>query len=185
MRDLKKNYLNIPNTITLFRILLVIPFFILFLRGNYISSIIILLMSGLSDLLDGIAARNLNQVTKLGKILDPIADKLTLIAVVICMGIKFSAIMPIAILFIVKDASMLIAGLMLIKKGIDPPAARWYGKLATCGFYVSVITIVMLDTFFGIYSTILSLVLLLITAGFMIFAFIKYFILFLNLIKKK
>ena len=183
MKDLKKQCFSIPNIISLFRIFMIIPFVILFLRNNYIYSALILLISGFSDMFDGMIARKFNQITQLGQILDPIADKLTLVAVVVCMSIKFSAIIPIAILFVIKDVSMLIAGLILIKKGIAPPAAKWYGKIATVVFYVSIILIILLKAIFGIYNLILLIVLLSITSIFMVFALIKYFILFLNLIR--
>lgn len=184
MRDLKKQLLSIPNILSIFRIFMIIPFVFLFLKDDYVGTALVLIISGLSDMFDGIIARKFNQTTKLGQILDPIADKLTLVAVVVCMSIKFPAVIPLALLFIVKDLSMLLAGLMLIRRGIDPPPAKWYGKIATVVFYVSIITIVLLNVIFGFYNLILLLVLLSITAIFMVFALIKYFILFLDLIKK-
>ena len=72
---------TIPNIITYVRFVLIIPFVYFFLAEQYIYAAICIGLSGLSDCFDGMAARKLNQVTPLGKILDPIADKVTLFAV--------------------------------------------------------------------------------------------------------
>ena len=179
---LKKDDFNIPNTLSFIRIIIIIPFVLYFLNDDYLFAALVLIFSGLSDMLDGIIARKLNQITKVGKVLDPVADKLTLTAVVICMGIKFSEIFPLVVILILKDLSMLVAGSFLLKKGIEPPAAKWYGKLSTVFFYVSVIIIVALKAVWGISSPAISISLLSVTAAFMLFALFKYFILFLRLI---
>ena len=163
---------------------MIIPFVYFFLIDNYILAALFLVLSGISDMFDGIIARKFNQITKLGKMLDPIADKLTLLAVVVCMGIKFKEIIPLVVLLMVKDICMLLAGGFLIKRKIEPPAAKWYGKLSTIVFYISVIIIVSLKAIFGISNSNLSVFLLSTTAIFMIFALIKYFELFVELLKK-
>ena len=86
---------TIPNIITYVRFVLIIPFVYFFLAEQYIYAAICIGLSGLSDCFDGMAARKLNQVTPLGKILDPIADKVTLFAVVICMVIYVPMVLPI------------------------------------------------------------------------------------------
>ena len=111
------------------------------------------------------------------------ADKLTLTAVVICMGIKFPEIFILVVILSVKDLSMLLAGSYLLKKGIEPPAAKWYGKLATVFFYVSVIIIVALKALYGIADPRISISLLTATALLMLFALFRYFLIFLRLIK--
>ena len=182
MEVFKKENFNIPNMLSFIRIIIIVPFIIYFLNDRYLPAAFMLVISGLSDMFDGIIARKLNQITKLGKILDPVADKLTLTAVVICMGIKFPEIMPLVIILILKDLSMLIAGSFLLKKEIEPPAAKWYGKLSTIFFYISVIIIVGLKAIWGINNQLLSVVLLSITAILMFFALFKYFVIFLELI---
>ena len=99
MDRFKGQIFKIPNLITLFRILIIIPYIIFFLHDNYILAVFMLLLSGLSDLLDGIVARKFNQITELGKVLDPVADKLTLLAVVISLGFKFPEIIPLAVIY--------------------------------------------------------------------------------------
>lgn len=182
MDILKKENLNIPNVLSFVRIIIIVPFVLYFLNDDYLASAFVLVVSGFSDMFDGMVARSLCQITPLGKVLDPLADKLTLTAVIICMGIKFPEIVPFVVILILKDLSMLISGSFLIKKGIEPPAARWYGKVATVFFYASVIIIVALKAIWGVNRPIVSISLLSITSVFMLFALFKYFIIFLKLI---
>ena len=179
---LKKENFNIPNILSFIRIIIIIPFVWYFLNDEYLLAAAMLMLSAMSDMFDGIIARKLNQITKLGKILDPVADKLTLTAVVVCIGIKFPETILLVVILILKDVSMLIAGSFLLKKGIDPPAAKWYGKLSTIFFYISVIIIVALKAIWGITNPIISILLLSVTSFFMLFALFKYFILFLKLL---
>ncbi len=183
MQILRKENFNLPNILSFTRIIIIIPFVLYFLNDDYLLSAAMLALSGLSDMLDGVIARKLNQITQLGKILDPVADKLTLTAVVICMGIKFPEIFILVVILSVKDLSMLLAGSYLLKKGIEPPAAKWYGKLATVFFYVSVIIIVALKALYGIADPRISISLLTATALLMLFALFRYFLIFLRLIK--
>ena len=167
--------------LSVLRICIIFPFIMYFLNDNYFIAAFFLIISGLSDMIDGAIARKFNQITKLGKILDPVADKLTLLAVVVCMGIKFPEIIPLVIILLTKDIIMLVAGILLLKRGIELPASKWYGKAATIFFYISVIIIVGLKAIFGISNSLLSIILLSITAFLMIFALIKYFILCLDI----
>ena len=183
MQILRKENFNLPNILSFTRIIIIIPFVLYFLNDDYLLSAAMLALSGLSDMLDGVIARKLDQITQLGKILDPVADKLTLTAVVICMGIKFPEIFILVVILSVKDLSMLLAGSYLLKKGIEPPAAKWYGKLATVFFYVSVIIIVALKALYGIADPRISISLLTATALLMLFALFRYFLIFLRLIK--
>ena len=108
--------------------MLIIPFVYFFLAEQNIYAAICIGLSGLSDCFDGMAARKLNQVTPLGKILDPIADKVTLFAVVICMVIYVPMVLPILVTLLVKDLIMLLGGADLIKKGLEK-YDKTYGKV--------------------------------------------------------
>lgn len=183
VRFSKECVFNVPNMLSFFRILMIIPFVISFLKGNYVLSLLILCISGITDILDGIIARKTNQITKLGKFLDPVSDKLTLIAVVICLSLKFSEIIPFVGILLVKDLSMLVAGGVLIANGIELPAARWYGKISTAAFYVSVISLVLLREVFLVNSSLLTVLFFSVTTALMIFSLFKYFVLCLDLLK--
>lgn len=176
---------TIPNIISITRILLIVPFTIYFIIEEYIIAFAIILLSGVSDCLDGFIARKLNQVTELGKLLDPIADKLTLVSVLICLGVLIPKLLPMVIILALKDVLMLFGGLYLLKQGITPPPAKWYGKLATIVFYISVIIIVFFKGFLEYEVYMLTFILLSITFVAMMFALVKYAIIFKALLKNK
>lgn len=175
---------TVPNLLTYLRFLLVVPFMYFFLQQNYIAAAVCIGFSGLTDCFDGMLARKLNQVTSLGKILDPIADKVTLFSVALCMIIYYPAILPLLGLLMFKEITMLFCGLILLIKHITPPAARWYGKFATVVFYFSVVTIIFLKAVFSYESLTLVTVLFILTALVMLFALLNYSRMFLLLIKE-
>lgn len=184
-KDVKAtDWLTIPNLLSFFRILLIVPFVYFFLKENYVLAAVMLILSGLSDACDGFIARKFNQVTELGKMLDPIADKLTLIAIMVCITIFSPIVLPVMIVLILKDVIMIIGGSRLVKTGIAPPAAKWYGKLGTFMFYISVCLIVFLKAAFNYENDILSVTLLSITTAIMIFALVKYFLVYISLLKE-
>lgn len=138
--------MTIPNAMSFFRILLIPVFCIVFLMDmdnvamQYLWSGIILVVSGATDLFDGYVARKLNQVTDLGKLLDPVADKLTLAAVLVCVWVKFKNsywfITPLFAIMLLKEVIMVVGGIVLIKLGKKMVKAQWWGKIATAAFYL-------------------------------------------------
>lgn len=179
-----RDLITIPNILTYIRIILIIPFVYYFLSKNYIPATICIGISGLTDCFDGMIARRFNQVTSLGKILDPIADKFTLLAVVICMVLFVPMVLPLLITLLLKDVLMLLGGMDLINKGITPPAAKWYGKLGTVVFYLSVFAIIFLKAAFGFENFALDISLLSVTAITMLFALYQYGKIYFRLIKE-
>lgn len=180
---IKNDLLTVPNFLSVIRIILIWPFVVSVVRNEYVWAGIILAVSGLSDLFDGITARKFNQVTRLGKMLDPAADKLTLMAVMICVGIKFPKIYPFMILLISKEVIMLIASVFLLGRKKTPTSAKWFGKAATVAFYISVLVIIGLKAMFGIDNETVDITLMVITAGFMLYAMWRYFKIFVSMIK--
>ena len=81
MKGLFKGCLTVPNLLSLIRILLIPVFALLFYQGQVLWAVFVLFLSGLSDFFDGKIARRFNQISALGKILDPVADKLTQITI--------------------------------------------------------------------------------------------------------
>ncbi|MDP4119651.1 MAG: CDP-alcohol phosphatidyltransferase family protein [Bacillota bacterium] len=175
--------LTIPNILSFLRILLIPVFVVFFLQHHYLSSAVALVISALTDLFDGLIARKLNQITQLGKLLDPLADKLTLLAVIICIGILVPWVITFVILLAVKDILMIIGGSVLIKRNILPPAAKWYGKVGTFIFYISV-TVISVLKIMNMEDYTLVWILLSITVIAMIFALINYFLIFLKLMNE-
>lgn len=129
---------NIPNTLTIVRFVL-IPFIVYYiLTGQYIAGFVILTISGLTDILDGCIARKFNFITNFGKLIDPLADKATQIAVL--ASLTFKGIVPLWILMIVfiKEIVMVAGASFLYGKKLVV-SSRWYGKLATVLFYVAIV----------------------------------------------
>lgn len=188
MADLKssiKKNLTIPNFLSFIRIVVIVPLIKFLLNENYVAAGLTMLISAVSDMFDGLIARKFNQVTQLGKILDPIADKLTLIAVVICINILYPSVMIFVIVLFCKELLMLSGGCFLLKLRIRPPAAKWYGKVSTAIFYTSVVTIVLLKAIWNITNKTLIVVLFSITTLAMLFSLVNYTILFVKLIKDR
>ena len=129
---------NIPNALTIVRFIL-IPFIVYYiLTGQYIAGFVILTISGLTDTLDGFIARKFNFITNFGKLIDPLADKSTQIAVL--ASLTFKGIVPLWILLIVfiKEILMVSGASFLYGKKLVV-SSRWYGKLATVLFYVAIV----------------------------------------------
>lgn len=182
--------INLPNTLTTLRIVL-IPFFcVLFLMGPdyYVYAGIVLIVSGLSDMFDGFFARTLHQETELGKILDPIADKLTLAAVVVCMWYAYHRSFPwisFALgIMLLKEMAMAVGGLVIVHKGKKLVKAKWWGKVATVVFYSNMILIVALNILMPREKlTVVVPALAFFSAAFMLFALLRYFLIGLKIIR--
>ena len=123
------------------RILLIPVFAVLFLQEHYFIAIAVIIFAELTDLFDGMIARKFNQVSALGKILDPIADKLSQISIIVVLIVKYwdNAIKYLFMFFIIKEIIMLIGGAILISKGLRPVAAEMWGKVATTVFCIVMI----------------------------------------------
>ncbi|WP_300684161.1 CDP-alcohol phosphatidyltransferase family protein [Acutalibacter sp. 1XD8-36] len=179
--------ITVPNGMSVLRILLVPVFAAFYLNGNLPAAVTTLVISGVTDMLDGLIARRFNQITDLGKMLDPFADKLTQGVVALCIAIRFPSIRPLLVLFILKELLMLSCAVVLLKKHKRPCAAKWYGKVATVMFYMSVSAIVLLDGL-GIMGpdkqNIAAFVMLGLTGIMMAYAAVKYFQIFLAILRE-
>ena len=139
---------NIPNALSLLRLVLLPLFVWLYLTGDigsprFYGAIAALLISGLSDMLDGWVARRWNQITECGKLLDPVADKLTQFVVLICVAIRYQEVWILVGICFCKELLQLIGAALLLGKGDNVRGARWFGKVYTCVFYAAMATIVM------------------------------------------
>lgn len=179
-----KRIITIPNILSVLRILLIVPFIILFMRESYLEAGVVIVLSGLTDMFDGLIARAFNQKSDLGLLLDPLADKLTLISVVISVTMKLRYVLPVTLILLIKEFIMMLGGIYLIRNKIEVPPSKWYGKLATIAFYTTASVLVYLKAVLNFENTLLSIVLILITTASMIFALIMYIKLFLNVVEK-
>ena len=185
--------MNIPNSLSILRLLLIPVFCVTFLGGQdyYVYAGLALALSGLSDLFDGYFARKLNQITELGKWLDPIADKLTLGAVVVCMWIEFHeeypVLTPLFAILILKELAMAIGG-MIVVHGLDEMVqSQIWGKIGTVFFYVSMIVIVLMSAFDlgGTWRPYIIVGLVSLSVIIMVYAFIRYCIIGVDILRKK
>ena len=146
IKDLFTNWNTIPNWLCFLRIALIPVFSVLFIKEQYIAAFILMIIAAVTDLIDGKIARKFNMISNLGKILDPIADKLSQIAIVIILIVKFwsfeGPLKYLFFLFIIKEGIMVIAGAALLAKGMRPVAAEMWGKVATTVFYIFMIAII-------------------------------------------
>ncbi len=137
---------HIPNALTIIRILL-IPLILLYIfTGNYILAFVLFTISGLTDIADGFIARKFNLISNFGKLMDPLADKLTQIATLTSLVI--TDIIPIWILIIVllKEFIMIVGASFLYGKDVVV-YSKWYGKLATVLFYIAIVCSLLLKQF--------------------------------------
>ena len=100
-------------------------------------------VSCLTDLIDGKVARRFNMVSTLGKILDPLADKITQFTLTVCLSLKHPQLFPVLALFVVKELFQLIAGAVHLKMGKMLPGALMAGKVCTTVLFVSLIALVL------------------------------------------
>ena len=136
----------IPNILTIIRFLL-IPFIILsVLYGNYILAFILFTLSGITDIADGCIARKFNLISNFGKLMDPLADKLTQISMLASLAIK--SIIPswIVIIVVVKEVTMVCGASFLYGKDVVV-YSRWYGKLATVLLYFAIVSSLVISQF--------------------------------------
>lgn len=129
----------VPNTLTIIRFLLIPVIIFLALQENYIGTALIFTVSGITDILDGYIARKYKLITNFGKLIDPLADKLTQISILASLTIQ--SIIPIWILIIVilKEIIMVCGASFLYGKNVVV-SSKWFGKLATVLFYLAIIS---------------------------------------------
>ena len=178
-----KDLMTAPNAMSFIRILLITPFVAFFVTGHYIPAAVMVGLSGLSDCFDGYVARRFHQESEIGKILDPLADKLTLIACGICLILIEPFVFPLVALLLIKDTLMLTGGTIIIRRGIVPPKSVWYGKVSTVLFYLTLGAIVLMEII-GYENRALTLAMLSVTLLFMVFSLVMYSRMFIALMKK-
>ena len=136
---------HIPNILSIIRIVLVGVFVYTMFFVNAYVAMGIFLLAGATDVLDGYLARRNNWITKLGKILDPVADKLMQCTVLVSLYIKSIIPLWFVIPFFVKEITTLVTGFLVLRKRSVVVVSKWYGKMAVCLFYATIVLSVMLE----------------------------------------
>ena len=135
-KQIREEAFSIPNLLSYFRLLLIPVFIVLYVHEEFTAALITLAVSGLSDILDGRIARKYNMVTDLGKVLDPVADKLTQCAMMLCVAMRYPAMWWLLGLHVVKEIIMLVMGWYVLKKTDTVNSAIWVGKLCVMMLHV-------------------------------------------------
>lgn len=128
--------ITLPNLLSLFRLLLIpLIVWVYVIKRNPLWTCIILVLSGVTDVVDGIIARKCNMVSDFGKAFDPIADKLTQIAMLFCLVTRFKLMLLPLCVMIVKEITAAILGIVVIRKTGNVNGALWHGKATTLSLY--------------------------------------------------
>lgn len=129
----KNKIITIPNVLSFIR-LCMIPLIVWLYLGleDYVLTGVMLLVSGLTDIVDGFIARRFQMISDVGKVLDPVADKATQGVMLLCLITRFPLMWIPIILLIIKESFMLISGYLVVKRCKAVPGANWHGKAATC-----------------------------------------------------
>lgn len=147
-KDWKKDLFTIPNLLSLFRLVLVPVYVVLYLNAedakDYFVAAAVLGVSCLTDLIDGKIARHFGMISNTGKILDPLADKVTQFTLIVCLAIKYPILIALACLFFVKEIFQLVAGFLILRKGKILKGALFTGKISTTVLFLSLIILVMM-----------------------------------------
>lgn len=106
---------------------------------NDLATALVLLLSGISDTADGIIARRFNMITTLGKAIDPVADKLTQIAMLLCLLTRFPSLSILFALLLIKEITGGVMSLLILKRRKLVLPADWHGKLTTFLLYATML----------------------------------------------
>lgn len=165
---------HVPNILTVIRFIFIPSIVISIVYDNYLLALILFTLSSLTDVLDGKIARKYNAISDFGKLMDPLADKLTQLSVLLTLSIKNIIPIWIVVILVLKETIMIAGASFLYGKSLVV-SSKWYGKLTTVLIYIAVVSSCLIKIFnlpnFDIYIYVLAII-------FAIFSLIKYFIYF-------
>lgn len=173
-RNWKKEIFTIPNLLSLFRLLLIPAYVRIYLRASRESDYLlaggILAISCLTDLLDGYIARRYNMVSDVGKLLDPAADKLTQLVLILCLAGKHPILYPVLVLFLAKELFQIFAVIVHYHQGKALSGALTAGKVCTTVLFLSLIFLVLFPRMPNRWVSLLALI----DSIFLLFSFSRY-----------
>lgn len=176
----RKQIFSIPNILCYVRILLLPVFAVLFCLKYDLWAAVVVLLSAATDVADGIIARKFHMETELGKILDPLADKLTQAVVSGCLLFRYPIMWVLFSIIIVKESFQGIGGLLLYRKVKSMRSSEWFGKLSTAFFYAVMAYLVLFapepsQAWYVVVPVLVS-------SGLMLFALVRYAIRFVQVV---
>lgn len=180
----KKDLLSVPNILTYFRFLLVPAFIILYLNADTflenLLAVACVAASAATDILDGKIARKTNQITDIGKILDPVADKAMEAAMMFCIMVKYPSVIILIVTFGLKELISLCFSGYLFKNKKNIGGAMWCGKVCTVVLYIIMFIFLLIPNLSGTAVAIM----IIIGAAVMIMAFVVYMHAYMNLLRE-
>lgn len=178
----KKDLYAIPNLLTYLRILLVPAFVLVYLYSKSLSghiwAIVIVAVSALTDVVDGIIARKFNMITDLGKILDPIADKAMQFAMIFCIVIRYPLVWILFGIYAVKELVSLGFSGYLFRRGKHISGANWAGKICTVVLYAVMLALIV----FPKVPDKIVRIMVIVSGAFMVLAFAVYMTAYVKLL---
>ena len=168
----KRKVLTVPNALSFFRLCLIPVFVWLYcVKHSYEWTGTLLMLSGLTDMVDGFIARKFDATSDVGKILDPIADKLTQVSMLLCLLVRFPLMLFPLLLMACKELFMAVSGALIIRETGFVPGAVWHGKTATVCLYAVALLHIFWSEIPPVYSTVtIAVCLLMITLSFVLYA---------------
>ena len=164
----------VPNILTVIRFIFIPSIIVSLIYDNYVLALILFTLSSLTDVLDGKIARKYNAISDFGKLMDPLADKLTQLSVLLTLAVKNVIPFWIVVILVLKETVMIAGASFLYGKSLVV-SSKWYGKLTTVLIYIAVVSSCLIKIFnlpeFDIYIYVLAII-------FAIFSLIKYFMYF-------
>ena len=178
----KHKIITIPNVLSFFRLLLIpVIMWLYIVKKAPIWTTVILILSGVTDVVDGIIARKCNMISDFGKAFDPIADKLTQAAMLCCLVVRFQHMMIPLVMMVIKEVFTGITALISIKKTDTVKGADWHGKLTTASLYL----MMGIHLFWFNIPLSVSLIMVGTCVGIMLMSFIMYSLRNIRAIKNK
>lgn len=134
--ELSNRVFTVPNILSFGRLLLVPVFLVLLVQGRDAAALTVLVISSLTDFLDGYIARRFNQMSRLGQLLDPAADRLYIFAAII--GLASRELVPwwLVAVIVGRDLLLLVLGIVLANYGYGPLPVHLLGKVATFALFL-------------------------------------------------
>jgi cardiolipin synthase len=139
------------NVVSVIRLMAIPVFLVLVIRDQLVAAFVLLVAAVLTDFVDGMIARRMNEITKLGQFLDPFADRLFIAATVIALAIQGVVPWEFVIAVMLRDALLGIGGIVMSRYGHATLPVKWWGKVATFGllFVLPLFLLSVMITEFG------------------------------------
>ncbi len=145
MQRSERRLWTVPNILSMIRIAMVPLFVWCFLESSRTVAMGIFLAAGATDVVDGYIARQFDQISVWGRILDPMADKLMVFAALICLTAVDTIPLWLVLLYFAKEMAQAVCGFLLMRRIKDMPGSNLLGKAGTCLFYLTILVLTLCE----------------------------------------